>query len=269
MAPDIVPGRHLLVVGGGYIGLEAAAVARKSGMQVTLIEAAPRILGRVAAAETADAMRALHAAHGVDIREGTGLSRLTGDTRVTGAVLADGTELAADAVVVGIGVTPDTRLAEAAGLSLENGIAVDALGRTTDPAILAAGDCASFPAPDGRRMRLESVGNAIDMGEMVADTLLGQPTAYIPKPWFWSDQYDAKLQIAGLGTGADRIVARKGEAGAWSHWYYTGPRLIAVDALNDSRAYMVGKRLIEADRSPDPAAISDPATDLKALLKAA
>ncbi len=269
MAPDIAPGRRLLVVGGGYIGLEAAAVARKSGMEVTLIEAAPRILGRVAAPETAAAMRALHAAHGVDIREGTGLARLTGATRVTGAIFADGTEIAADAVVVGIGVTPDTRLAEATGLTVENGIAVDAQCRSSDRAILAAGDCASFPAPGGGQMRLESVGNAIDMGELVADTILGQSIAYIPKPWFWSDQYDAKLQIAGLGTGADRIVVRKGEAGAWSHWYYIGPRLIAVDALNDSRAYMVGKRLIEVGRSPDPAAIADAATDLKALLKAA
>jgi 3-phenylpropionate/trans-cinnamate dioxygenase ferredoxin reductase subunit len=268
MAPDIVPGRHLLVVGGGYIGLEAAAVARKSGMEVTLIEAAPRILGRVAAAETAAAMRALHAAHGVTIREGTGLARLTGDTRVTGAILADGTELAADAVVVGIGVTPDTRLAQTAGLEIDNGIAVDSQGRTSDPAILATGDCASFPTPAGR-MRLESVGNAIDMGELVADTLMGLDTAYAPKPWFWSDQYDAKLQIAGLGTGADRIVVRRAEGGAWSHWYYAGPRLIAVDALNDSRAYMVGKRLIEGGRSPDPAVLADPATDLKALLKAA
>ena len=268
MVPDIAPGKHLLVVGGGYIGLEAAAVARKSGMDVTLIEAAPRILGRVAAPETAAAMRALHTAHGVTIREGTGLARLTGDTRVTGAILADGTELAVDAVVVGIGVTPDTRLADAAGLATDNGIAVDAQGRTSDPAILAAGDCASFPTPAGR-MRLESVGNAIDMGELVADTLLGQATAYVPKPWFWSDQYDAKLQIAGLGTGANRIVVRPADGGAWSHWYYSGPRLIAVDALNDSRAYMVGKRLIEGGRSPDPAVVADPATDLKALLKAA
>jgi 3-phenylpropionate/trans-cinnamate dioxygenase ferredoxin reductase subunit len=268
MAPDIAPGRRLLVVGGGYIGLEAAAVARKSGMEVTLIEAAPRILGRVAAPETAAAMRALHQSHGVTIREGVGLVRLTGDTRVTGAVLADGTELAVDAVVAGIGVTPDTRLAQTAGLEIDNGIAVDAQGRTSDPAILAAGDCASFPTPAGR-MRLESVGNAIDMGDLVADTLLGIDTAYVPKPWFWSDQYDAKLQIAGLGTGADRIVVRPADGGAWSHWYYAGPQLIAVDALNDSRAYMVGKRLIEGGRNPDPAVIADPATDLKALLKAA
>ncbi len=272
MAPDIAPGRRLLVVGGGYIGLEAAAVARTTGMDVTLVEAAPRILGRVAAPETAAAMRALHSAHGVDIREGTGLTRLTGDSRVTGAVLADGTALDVHAVIVGIGVAPDTRLAEAAGLALDNGIAVDAQGRTSDPAILAAGDCASFPAGPGR-IRLESVGNAIDMGDLVAGTILGHDTAYVPKPWFWSDQYDAKLQIAGLGSGADRIVVRPGDVaaggGAWSHWYYAGPRLIAVDALNDSRAYMVGKRLIEGGRSPDPVAIADPATDLKALLRAA
>ncbi len=259
------PGRRLLVVGGGYIGLEAAAVARKLGMEVTLIELAPRILGRVAAPETADYFRALHRAHGVDLLEGTGLTRLLGDTHVTGAILSDGREIPCYAVVAGVGITPDTALAEGAGLSLDNGIATDTHGRTDDPHIWAAGDCASFATATGR-MRLESVQNAIDMAEVVAANMLGADTPYHPQPWFWSDQYDVKLQIAGLNAGYTTVVRREGE-GALSHWYFAGGRLISVDAMNDPRAYMVGKRLIEQGKSPSPEAIQA-TPDLKALLKA-
>lgn len=265
LALQMRSGRRLIVIGGGYIGLEAAAVARKLDLSVTLIEAAPRILGRVAAPETANMIRALHLAHGVQILEGTGISHITGSDQATGVALNDGRELAADLIVTGIGVLPDTALAQTAGLALDNGIATDALGRTSDPAIWAAGDCASFPWADGR-LRLESVGNAIDMAEAVADNILGANTPYHPKPWFWSDQFDAKLQIAGLGTGHDRIVTRAGDGQhGGSVWYFQGSRLIAVDALNDARAYMIGKRLIEAGRSPDPDAIAS-TTDLKALL---
>jgi len=265
MAPGIVPGARVLIVGGGYIGLEAAAVAASRGMDVTLVEMAPRILQRVAAPETADYFRALHRRHGVDIREGVGLDHLRGDGHVTGARLGDGSEIDVDMVIVGIGIAPDTALAEAAGLETDNGIAVDARGRTSDPAIWAAGDCASFPYR-GARLRLESVPNAIDMGEHVAASLMGAGAPYIPKPWFWSDQYDVKLQIAGLGTGHDRIVTRARDP-ALSVWYYRGDTLLAVDAMNDPRAYMVGKRLIEAGHSADPAQVADPAVDLKALLQ--
>ena len=265
LVPQMQPGRRLIVIGGGYIGLEAAAVARKLDLTVTLIEAAPRILGRVAAAETADMIRALHLAHGVEIMEGTGISHITGTDRATGVVLNDGRELPADLIVTGIGVLPETGLAQTAGLVLDNGIATDDLGRTSDPAIWAAGDCASFPWQGGR-LRLESVGNAIDMAEAVADNILGADRPYQPKPWFWSDQFDAKLQIAGLGAGHDRIVTRAGDGQhGGSVWYYRQGRLIAVDALNDARAYMIGKRLIEAGRSPEADAIAA-TTDLKALL---
>ncbi|SMO95170.1 NAD(P)/FAD-dependent oxidoreductase [Paracoccus laeviglucosivorans] len=252
--PALVAGARLVVIGGGYIGLEAAAVARKLGLEVTLVEAAPRILGRVAASETADMIRALHVSHGVQIIEGVGITAIA-----DGVALADGRTLPADLVICGIGVTPETALAEAAGLALDNGIATDAQGRTSDPAIWAAGDCASFPGPDGR-LRLESVGNAIDMAEAVAANILGAATDYVPKPWFWSDQFDAKLQIAGLNAGYDRVVTRPG-----SVWYYRDGRLIAVDALNDARAYMIGKRLIEGGKSPAPETVAQ-ATDLKALL---
>ncbi len=265
LGATLAPGARALVIGGGYIGLEAAAVLRDKGLDVTLIEQAPRILARVAAPATADYFRALHAAHGVDIREGTTLARLTGEARVTGADLADGSHISADLVLVGIGIAPETALAEAAGLAIENGIAVDAHGRTSDPAIFAAGDCASFPW-DGRRLRLESVPNAIDHAEATAAAMLGDTAPYTPHPWFWSDQYDVKLQIAGLNTGYDRTLTRPGaRPGSQSVWYWQGPRLLSVDAMNDPRAYMTAKRWIEAGHSPDPEAAADPATDLKAL----
>ena len=268
MAPAVVPGAKVLIVGGGYIGLEAAAVAAKKGVSVTLVEMADRILQRVAAPETSDYFRALHRSHGVDIREGVGLDRLLGtDGKVTGAVLSDGTELVVDFVIAGVGITPATGVAELAGLALNNGIEVDALGRTSDPAIWAAGDCACFPYKGGR-LRLESVPNAIDQAECVAGNMLGGEKAYVPQPWFWSDQYDVKLQIAGLNTGYDRVISRQGEGHSASFWYYQGDTLLAVDAMNDPRAYMIGKRLIEAGKSPDPAVIADAGRDLKALLRA-
>ncbi|QYK41627.1 MAG: NAD(P)/FAD-dependent oxidoreductase [Paracoccaceae bacterium] len=266
MRPAFRRGARLLVVGGGYIGLEAAAVARKLGLEVTLIELADRILKRVAAPETSAWFRDLHRGHGVTIMEGQGLARLRGADRVRGAILPDGRDIAADLVIAGVGVTPATDLAEAAGLRISNGIATDALGRTSEPDIWAAGDCASFPGPDGR-LRLESVQNAIDMAEAVAANIMGAAQPYEPKPWFWSDQYDVKLQIAGLNTGYTDVAVRNSGDGR-SHWYFAGDRLISVDAMNDARAYMVGKRLIETGISPAPALLSDPATDLKALLKA-
>jgi 3-phenylpropionate/trans-cinnamate dioxygenase ferredoxin reductase subunit len=265
MRPHLRTGARAVVVGGGYIGLEGAAVARKLGLEVTVLEMAPRILQRVACAETSDFFRALHQAHGVTILESTGLQRLSGSTHVTGAVLSDGREIAADVVIVGIGIAPETTLAEAAGIVMENGIATDALGRTSAPQVWAAGDCASFPH-EGGRLRLESVQNAIDQAEAVAENLMGAGRDYRPMPWFWSDQYDVKLQIAGLNAGHDRIVERETD-GARSHWYFAGDRLLAVDAMNDPRAFMVAKRLIEAGRSPDPALVADPATDLKTLLR--
>jgi 3-phenylpropionate/trans-cinnamate dioxygenase ferredoxin reductase subunit len=263
LAPAIRPGRRLLVVGGGYIGLEAAAVARERGLSVTLVEAAPRILGRVAAAETAAWFADLHRSRGVDLRVGIGIGRLTGTDRLTGAVLTDGTEIAADLAVVGIGIAPETRLAEAAGLACEGGIVVDAHGRTSDPAIWAAGDCAALPFRGGR-LRLESVQNAIDGAEAVARNMLGADAPYAPQPWFWSDQYDVKLQIAGLGGGASNVVVRNGPEGR-SHWYFGEGGLCAVDAINAPRAFMTAKRLLAAGVSPDPARVGDPATDLRAL----
>ncbi|MGH1353681.1 MAG: NAD(P)/FAD-dependent oxidoreductase [Thalassovita sp.] len=267
MAPKFSEGAKVLIVGGGYIGLEAAAVAASKGLNVTLVEMADRILQRVASPETSTYFRDLHQGHGVDIREGVGLDTLLGEGSVSGARLTDGAELDVDFVIVGVGITPATQLAEAAGLDIENGIKTDAQGRTSDPSIWAAGDCASFPYR-GNRIRLESVPNAIDQSECVAENIMGAAKTYVPKPWFWSDQYNIKLQIAGLNTGYDRVITRSGDKpGAISFWYYQGDTLLAVDAANDPRAYMIGKRLIDSGKSPDAAAVANPETDLKSLMK--
>ncbi len=267
IAPEFAPGRNALVVGGGYIGLEAAAVAAKRGVKVTLIEAADRILQRVACSQTSDYFRNLHGAHGVDIREGTGLQALHGQAgRVSSATLSDGSSLDVDFVIAGIGIVPNVELARDAGLECENGISVDARCTTPDPAIMAVGDCACFPY-HGTTIRLESVCNAIDQAQAAAAVVMGGDQPYAAMPWFWSDQYDTKLQIAGLSSGFDTIVVRTGETEACSHWYYHGDRLLAVDAMNDPRAYMVAKRLIQAGQSPSAQAVTDINLDLKELLK--
>lgn len=257
---------RVLIVGGGYLGLEAAASATKCGLEVSLIEMGERILQRVAGAETSDYFRGLHQSHGVDLREGMGLDHLIGTDRVRGAKLSDGSELEVDVVIVAIGVAANAPLADEAGLAVENGIIVDAQCRTSDASIFAAGDCTYFPHGEGH-VRLESVGNAIAQAEAAAGNMIGETVPYLAKPWFWSDQYDAKLQIAGLNSGYDRVVSRNGTGDAPSFWYFRGDDLLAVDAVNDGRAYMAGKKLIEQGRTADPAAIADPGHDLKLLLR--
>ncbi|MDG2378064.1 MAG: FAD-dependent oxidoreductase [Tateyamaria sp.] len=264
-APYFTEKSHVLIVGGGYIGLEVAAVAAKRGLSVTLVEKADRILKRVAALETSNYFRDLHASHGVDIREGIGLTRLVGNNAVNMVELSDGSSLAVDFVIVGVGVAPSTSLACEAGIEIDNGIKVDSMGRTSVQYVWAAGDCASFPH-HGSLIRLESVPNAIEQSECVADNILGANKDYLAKPWFWSDQYDVKLQIAGLIDGYDRVVTR-GNGTSKSFWYYLEEDLLSVNAANDPRAYMVGKRLIEAGKSADPLIVRDTDADLKVLLR--
>jgi len=261
--------RHLLVVGGGYVGLEAAASARKLGLKVTLIEAADRILKRVASAETSAHFRALHLSHDVDLREGVGLTCLIGDSgKVVAAELSDGSIVTPDLVLVGIGVAPNVELAAQAGLTLDAGIAVDAFCQTSAPGIFAAGDCTSF-SWNTQRIRLESVGNAIDQAEVAAANMLGQNLPYHARPWFWSDQYDTKLQIAGLARDYDRVVLRPGATvAAKSIWYFAGGKLEAVDAINEPRVYMIAKRLLEAGQSPGPDLVADSTSDLRSLVAA-
>jgi 3-phenylpropionate/trans-cinnamate dioxygenase ferredoxin reductase subunit len=269
IAPLLHPGNRALVIGGGYIGLEAAAVARTKGLEVTIIELAERILQRVAAPPTADYFRALHRNHGVTILESTALARLAGEAgRLTGATLKDGTHLPADIAIVGIGILPNDDLARTAGLAVDGGIVVDGQCRTSTPDIYAAGDCARFPWC-GEPTRLESVQNAIDQAEHAATAMLGERRDYNPVPWFWSDQYDVKLQIAGLNRGYTEYIARAGKRPeSASVWYFRGDTLIAVDAMNDALAYGIGKKLLEGRRAVSKAAVADPAIETRSLLSA-
>jgi 3-phenylpropionate/trans-cinnamate dioxygenase ferredoxin reductase subunit len=265
--PYMKSGMRLLIVGGGYIGLEAAATARKFGVDVTLVEIEERILKRVAAKETSNYIRSLHVSKGVKFKEAIGLEKLKiTDDEILGAYLTDGSDINVDFVIVGIGVTPNTKLAEGAKLKINNGIFVNDMCQTSIANIYAAGDCTSFNYKN-TLVRLESVGNAIDQAMIVAQNIMKQDTGYLPKPWFWSDQYDLKLQIAGLNTGYDDVAIRKGENNQVSHWYFKGSDLLAVDALNDPRSYMIGKRLIEANKSPSKNQIKDKDLNLKVLLK--
>ncbi|MEM1315410.1 MAG: FAD-dependent oxidoreductase [Pseudomonadota bacterium] len=265
---ELREGARALVIGGGYIGLEAAAVLASRGAEAVLVEAADRILGRVASGETATWFADLHRGKGVTVIEGAALERLEAgeDGHLAAARLGDGRRIEADFAVVGIGVIPNGDLAEAAGIETVRGaIRVDARARTSADGVFAAGDCTILPWR-GREIRLESVQNAIDQAEAAAMEMLGKGEDYDPVPWFWSDQYDVKLQIAGLGAEWDRVVERPGaREGAVSHWYFRDGELIAVDAMNDPRAYMTGKRWLEAGKSPDADALADPQTDLKTL----
>ncbi|MDK4740257.1 FAD-dependent oxidoreductase [Rhizobium sp. CNPSo 3464] len=236
------PGARLLVVGGGYIGLEVAAAARQAGARVMLVEMAPRILSRVAAEPTADYFRALHSSEGVDIREGVGLRDLKSEGAAIKAVLDNGSSFIIDGVVAGIGVRPNTDLAEAAGLKVDGGIVVDEFGCTTDPLIWAAGDCASF-IHNGEMVRIESVPHAIDQAEHVARNIFGEAKPYRPRPWFWSDQYQTKLQIAGFNRGYDRAeIGASAHEGGLKVSYFKENALIAVDCINDARGFMMAKR---------------------------
>ncbi len=265
---ELIENRHVVIIGGGYIGLEAAAVCASRGLKVTLIEAAERILQRVACEETSNWFKALHTAHGVAIHEGTGLQKFEEkDGRISAAMLGDGTRIEADFALVGIGIIPNAELAEAAGLKVEAGIVTNQYCQTSNPDVYAAGDCAAFEYK-GEPTRLESVQNAIDQAECAADNIVGETRTYEPYPWFWSDQYDVKLQIAGLNRGYDQIVTREGDReGSMAHFYFKGETFIAVDAMNDPRTYMVGKKMLEAGKNISPAQASDKSIELKSLLQ--
>ncbi|MEJ8572585.1 NAD(P)/FAD-dependent oxidoreductase [Microbaculum marinum] len=258
------PGRRLAVVGGGFIGLETAAVAAGLGMVVTVIELAERILARVVCARTSEHFRNLHAANGVRILEGRSVSKVLGDGAVTAVELDDGKRIDTDIVLLGVGVLPETSLAEQAGLRCDNGILVDERCRTSCSGIWAAGDCAAFPFM-GEKTRLESVQNAIDQAEAAADDMLGIGVPYVPVPWFWSDQYDTKLQIAGLNRGYTQVVSRSTGRGL-SNWYFKDEDFIAVDCIGDAQAFMIAKRLLAGGARIDPARVADPDIQLKSLL---
>ena len=238
--------RKIVIVGGGYIGLEVAAVARSEGREVTVLEAEERVMKRVTSPVISHFMQDFHRARGVDVRLGARLAAIEGGAKVSQVKLSDGTELPADLVLLAVGARPNDDLAAAAGLACEDGIVVDEQGHTADPAIYAAGDCTRFPSRRyGRKLRLECVQNAIDQAKAVASALLGKPQLYDPVPWFWSDQYELKLQMAGLSDGYDDAKP-VGDVGAarFSVEYRRAGKLIAVDAVNDGRAYMSGRKRI-------------------------
>ncbi|ACA16734.1 FAD-dependent pyridine nucleotide-disulphide oxidoreductase [Methylobacterium sp. 4-46] len=262
---------RVAVVGAGFIGLEFAAVCAARGLSVTVIEGLDRALARALSPEMAGAVVAAHEAAGVRFRFGATVRGIAGETRARGVVLGDGSTVEADLVLVGIGVLPNQDLAEAAGLATGNGIHVDAMLATEDPAVSAIGDCAAHPSPhaDGARVRIESVQNAVDGARCVAARLTGRPAAYAAVPWFWSDQGALKLQMAGLSRPDDAVV-RRGAAGAgFSVFRYRGERLTCVESLNRPADHMIARRLIQAGVSPSPDQAADPAFDLKALALAA
>jgi 3-phenylpropionate/trans-cinnamate dioxygenase ferredoxin reductase subunit len=243
--------KSVVIVGGGYIGLEVAAVARGEGRAVTVLEAEDRVMKRVTSPVISTFMQDFHRNRGVDIRLGARLAGIEGDAiggeaKVAQVRLADGTALPADLVLLAVGAKPNDDLAAAAGIVCEDGVVVDEHGRTSDPAIYAAGDCTRFPSRRyGRKLRLECVQNAIDQAKAVAAEILGKPQHYDPVPWFWSDQYELKLQMAGLSEGYDDTTTVGDVAAArFSVEYRKGGRLIAVDAVNDGRAYMSGRKRI-------------------------
>lgn len=248
---EIKPGAHLVVIGGGYIGLEVAAKARTKGLDVTVLETQARILARVVAPETASYLAGLHHSHGVKIRTNARVSALEGQGRVTSVLLEDGERITTDVVLIAVGASPNHELAAEAGINTGDGVLVDGETRTNAPNIFAAGDVASFPSRlFGRRVRLESVPNAIDMAKAAAGAMLGMPVRYDPVPWFWSDQYESKLQIAGLSQGHDRTeLSETPTENRLTVRYFTQNRLLAVDTINDARAHMMARRALA---SPSP-----------------
>lgn len=261
----------VVVIGGGFIGLEVAATARKKGLAVTVLEAAPRLLGRVLAPVLSDWYAELHRSHGVQLQLGAQITALEADAQgqVSGVRMADASLVPAGLVVVGIGVAANDQLAVAAGLECERGIIVDACSRTSDPAIVAAGDCAVRRLPNGNLLRLESVQNATEQAKSAAAALLGQERPFTATPWFWSDQYDKKLQMAGLSTGADQWAVR-GDlgSGSFSVYHFQGERLLAVDSVNASKDHLQARKLLDARVSPTPEQAADPTFDLISLLPA-
>ncbi len=264
---SLVPGARVLLVGAGYIGLEVAAVLRQRGFDVTVLEAASRVMSRTVSPDISAFYEQYHLAAGVAIHCGASVKALHGGDRVTAVETTDGRAFPCDVVIVGIGVVPNVELAANAGLECSNGILVDEFARTADPDIVAAGDCTNHRLPLlERRVRLESVPNAVHQAKVAAQTLLGAPAAYSEVPWFWSDQYDLKLQIAGLSTDYEEVVVR-GDASAHSFavFYLRGGEVIAVDAVNSPRDFLAGKKLVASRARVAPRLLRDPAVDLAPL----
>jgi 3-phenylpropionate/trans-cinnamate dioxygenase ferredoxin reductase subunit len=261
------PGARAVIIGGGYIGLEIAASLRKLGAEATVLEALDRVMNRVVAPPVSAFFAAEHARHGVAIESGAQVAALEGANGVERVVCRGGRTFAADLVVIGVGALPNDELAAKAGLEVENGIVVDEFGRTSDPAIFAAGDVTNHPSPRfGCRLRLESVHNAMAQAKAVAQAIAGKPLPYAEVPWFWSDQYDLKLQIAGIGSPDDQLILR-GEppSRSFSALHFRQGRLAAIDCVNRGADFLAAKKLIAERRPVDPARAADPEIRLAEL----
>ncbi|WP_438950770.1 NAD(P)/FAD-dependent oxidoreductase [Porticoccus sp.] len=267
---NISPGKSAVIIGGGYVGLETAAILRGLGMKVTLLELQTRILARVCAPEVSDFYSGVHREQGVDIR--TGIEVLAIENNHGGAKrvsCTDGSRFHADLIIVGVGVIPNVELAEACGLVVNDGILVDQFARTSDPDIVAAGDCTNHPnGLLGRRVRLESVPNAVEQAKTAAGVLCNRLVPYQSYPWFWSDQYELKLQIAGLSEGYDQVVVRGAQdrQKGFVVWYLRAGRLLAADCINRPKEFMVARQLLVRALAVDPVALVDETIDPKSWL---
>ncbi len=275
LRPDFTSGSRLVIVGGGYIGLEVAAVAVKHGLDVEIVEFAPRVLARVAGPELSAFYEAAHTAAGVKLRLNTGVDAFeasASDPDRVGAVrCGDGTILPADLVLVAVGLIPNTELAALSGLEMGNGIKVDEYGQTSDPDILAVGDCVEFPLPfiGGARIRLESVPSALEIARAAASRINNAPKPYGLVPWFWSDQYNLKLQSVGLSQGHDQVITRPARSPeGFIAFYLKNGRIIAADCVNSVLEFNAAKRFIADKLVLDPEALANPDTNLKSLLPA-
>jgi 3-phenylpropionate/trans-cinnamate dioxygenase ferredoxin reductase subunit len=259
----------VVVIGGGFIGLEVAAAARKKGRSVHVIEAMDRLLARVATPKLSEYFAALHANHGVNVVTNATVARLIGDGVVRAVETGDGRLFMADLVVVGVGAIANDEFAQQAGLACDRGVIVDACSRTSDPYIVAAGDCTARRLANGGLMRLESVQNAVEQGKSAAAALLGKERPFIAAPWFWSDQYDVKLQMAGSSAEADRAALRGSMADKnFSLFHFRNGKLAGVDTINRAGDHMLARKLLDLGLSPTVEQVSDASFDLKSLLVA-
>jgi 3-phenylpropionate/trans-cinnamate dioxygenase ferredoxin reductase subunit len=263
----LIPGARVLLIGAGYIGLEVAAVLVRRGFAVTVLEAAGRVMARVVCPEVSDFYQRAHVAAGVELHCGAAVRAVHGRNQVEAVEVADGRRFACDVVIIGVGVVPNVELAQTAGLDCHNGIVVDEYARTGDPSVIAAGDCTNHPQPlYRRRVRLESVPNAIHQAKVAAATLIGAPSPYSEVPWFWSDQYDLKLQIAGLSEGYEEVVVRGDPSTkSFAAYYLAAGKLLAVDAVNSPHDFMHGRKWVASGVELNAAQLRDPNVDLAAL----
>lgn len=262
------PGARMTIIGAGYIGLEVAAIGIKTGCKVTVLEALDRVMARVVAPQVSAFYEQVHLAAGVDLRKNIRIASIEGGDHVTAVKLEDGASVPTDFLVVGVGVAPETALAEAAGLAVENGIVVDEYCQTSDPDIYAVGDVTNHPNSIlGKRIRLESVQNAMSQGQTAAAAICGKPQAYAEVPWFWSDQYDLKLQIAGLWEPTDQVVIRGNMAESkFSVFYLRDGAVAAVNMINNLKDFLPSKKLIASHVKVDPSRLADAAVSIKELI---